>query len=521
MFPPLLRITPSLLSSKSLRKSLFSSLSRQGHIFPIAIIGSGPSSFYTTKYLLDQNEDIHIDIYEKLPFPYGLVRYGVAPDHPEVKSVTNTFEEIFQSPKNQSRLRYFGNIEIGQDQTKQLSLSSLLSHYSAVILAYGAHSDHDLGLPNEHDISGVLSSREFVNWYNGHPDYQHLHRSKHLVDEEGKLRKIKNVVIIGNGNVAIDCARICMKDLTDLAKTDITKESLEWIEAIQTDLESVSIIGRRGHVQSSFTIKELRELSRLTNEQQPIPTVFHPDELQLGLTEASKKELDNNRPKKRIMELIDNIAKQSPPSESRKKIEMRFLLSPTQLIADPTDQHIQSIRLQRNELTGPPHEQKAKAIADEVQLPCDLLIKSIGYKSISIDPLIPFNKKTNTVSHKDGKALFESNSPYENKLFVTGWLKRGPTGIIGTNITDARETTSTVIETINSPNSASYPQDYDPIEAIQASSEESKNVFSQSIHWHQVQKINQVELERGERQEPKKLREKFTTRREMIQIAKS
>jgi NADPH-dependent glutamate synthase beta subunit-like oxidoreductase len=485
----------------------------------MAIVGSGPSGFYTAKYLLEQNDRIHIDLYEKLPFPFGLVRYGVAPDHPEVKTVTNTFEEVFS--KHKGRIRYFGNITIGEKQlaSQSVPFKKLLNSYSSVILAYGAHSDYGLDLPNEDKFSGILSSREFVNWYNGHPDYIDLHNSHHFKDKEGNFRTIRNIVIIGNGNVALDCARIVMKDIKELAKTDLTKYSLDWIEKIQSSLEKVYVVGRRGHIQAAFTIKELRELSKLSMTSHPekfIPLHFPPNELALGSNASSLKEIENNRPKKRILELIDNISKSYPNSSSGKQIEMRFLLTPIHL-QSTNNNEISSVEFQRNELNGEPSHQKAVPVnpCETVVFPCDLLIKAIGYKSISIDPIIPFNSKTNTVLNDGGLALFPPElSSFQDKLYVTGWLKRGPTGIILSNIIDAKETTAKILNSIKK-GSISIASS-DPVISLK---DADPSIFENVLNWEEVQHLNQLELEKGA--EAKKIREKFVRISEMIAVGKA
>jgi adrenodoxin-NADP+ reductase len=493
----------------------------------IAIVGSGPSGFYTAKYLLEQNDKICIDVYEKLPFPYGLVRYGVAPDHPEVKTVTNTFEDLFNNPKSKERIRFFGNVEIGEEAKRDetcnlLPLPTLMENYSSVILAYGAYSDHPLHLPKENDLSGVLSSREIVNWYNGHPDFQQLHESKHLKDPKtGDYRPIRSMIIIGNGNVALDVARVCMKDVKELAKTDITPTALEWITFIQKTLERVYIVGRRGHIQGSYTIKELRELTKINQNDEHVPLYFPNDELAMGSNPASLKEIENNRPKKRIIELIQNVASKSNEmtfSQLQRRMEMRFLLSPKEFKYNSETNEINSVVFQRNELTGESGHQKAQPTKEDVTLPCDLLVKAIGYKSISIHSLIPFSNKSNTVINQEGQAIFPSNSSFakfQNRLYVTGWLKRGPTGIILSNIYDAKETTAKILNTIKAGESIPLAS-ADPVEKL---SEINPKVFQNNLNWKDIQKLNQLELEKGEKEN--KVRDKFLSVAEMIRIAKS
>jgi len=254
----------------------------------IAIVGSGPSGFYTAKYLLDKHPSIRVDLLEKLPVPYGLVRYGVAPDHPEVKNVIATFREV---AKNE-RFRFFGNIELTKDSGagtgttpqhvgNQIDILTLQSKYSGVVLACGAEEDLSLGIANEHS-TGVLSARSFVNWYNGHPDYSHI-------GDQLDLSKITDVVIIGQGNVAVDCARILCKDVYDLEKTDITLQAIEKLK--KSSVRNVTMVGRRGAVQASFTIKELRELTKLSCEEHDhqVNIVISDEDMQRSLNVASLK----------------------------------------------------------------------------------------------------------------------------------------------------------------------------------------------------------------------------------------
>jgi adrenodoxin-NADP+ reductase len=487
----------------------------------VAIIGSGPSGFYTAKYLLDQDPRIHVDVYEKLPFPYGLVRYGVAPDHPEVKTVTNTFEQLFHDSACRDRIRYCGNVEISDESeglgSNQIPLSSILQCYSATVLAYGAHSDHNLRLPNEFDYTGVLSSREFVNWYNGHPEYKDLHLSVHFreLSKQNQYRPIKDVIIVGQGNVALDCARLLVKDIDELARTDITEEALKSLKQLQTNIERVMIVGRRGYIQAAFTIKELRELSRLNSSEMR----FNPDELKESENPASLLEIKDNRPKKRIVELIQNISKSSNssvPVDSKKKIiDFRYLLSPTELIGSPTG-HICAISFTRNMLTGESNHQKAIPTEEKVTLPCDLLIKSIGYKSVCINKLVPFDTAANVVINNHGKVIANNQSPQTSPLYVTGWLKRGATGIIGTNISDAKETVASLISDLKNGNISLKASD--PIQEMNLIDSHHQKVIKNSVNWNDVQILNQLELERGEKANPQKIREKFASIQDMLEI---
>lgn len=277
----------------------------------VCVVGSGPAGFYAAKYLLKENARVHVDMLEALPTPYGLVRSGVAPDHPEVKSVMNDFEKVAAD----ERFAFLGNVRVGDD----VSLQELKTNYHAIVLAYGAAGDRELGIPGEH-LEGVLSARAFVNWYNGHPQFRDLH-----VD-----LSVETAVIFGQGNVAVDCARILTKSVDELATTDISQHAvdalrnryvcgfivcLEWmvVVAILTDtvvgslivtkhskIKKVYLVGRRGSAQAAFTMKEIRELTKLEN----VSCVVDPEELKLSFNESSQQEINEQRAKKRMNELL-------------------------------------------------------------------------------------------------------------------------------------------------------------------------------------------------------------------------
>lgn len=468
----------------------------------VAIVGTGPSGFYTGKYLLDANPNIKVDFYDKLPFPYGLVRYGVAPDHPEVKSVHSTFDDLFLTKRDRTRL--FCNVTIGDHMnSNSVPLSHLSKCYDGVVLAYGAESDHNLGIENEH-LPGVLSARSFVNWYNGHPSFSSLGKT------DFDLSQVRHVVIVGNGNVALDCARILAKPVNELTSTDIASHAVDALS--QSVVETITVIGRRGHVQASFTIKELRELTQIDN----VNVVIQPEELTAGLTVASKAELDNNRPKKRIMELIDTIANYtnsslltSTDTVNHRSVHLRFLLSPISALP-ALNERIGSLRVMKNSLHGDPFKQKATIIKDAqpIDLPCDLLLKSVGYKSVSICSTLPFDPRSNTISHEKGKV--KGNE----RLYTVGWLKRGPSGIIGTNIPDAKETVASIMNDINS-SQEQQKEDIDPVEQL---SSEYPQCYSNALSWEQVSKLMNYEEELGQQKQPPKLREKLVDMNEIMKI---
>lgn len=376
----------------------------------IAIVGSGPSGMYTAKYALKTIRNVVIDIFESLPSPYGLIRYGVAPDHADVKSVEIDFEKILAS----NHVNYFGNVKIGEN----LELNDLSKFYSAVVLCYGANGDRRLNF-TEQKLTNSYSARDFVYWYNGHPFYN---------DIMFNLDKVSKVVVVGNGNVAIDCARILTKSTEDLKITDISEEALECLQ--KSNVEKVRIIGRRGPNQASFTIKELREIGKLSGVSLSIPSnQFFKHE-----SDTDLENLKANRAKLRIYNLMREFVDRKPCGD--KALELNFWLSPKQVISENN--------LCKNILVQP---QQPVFVNDTVsvrdsddwpyEIKADMIIESIGFKGEVIDSSIPFDKE---------KALIRHNGIgfVGNNLFTAGWIKRGPTGIVGTNIVCAKQTLTAV-----------------------------------------------------------------------------
>jgi adrenodoxin-NADP+ reductase len=413
--------------------------------YKVAIVGSGPAGCYTAKYLRsalqkqpenEQHQPVRIDILERLPTPYGLVRHGVAPDHPAVKNVQNDFDALFDD--EEESIRFFGHVHVGYD----VKVEELRQLYDAVVLAYGCESDQRLAIEGE-DLTGVLSAREFIAWYNGHVEYGHIGdqvaRALGVNDDDGSLRE-KHVVVIGQGNVAIDCARILTKGARQLYDTDIASRALP---VLGEGVQQVSLIGRRGPVQGAFTIKELRELTQLDDSS------FHvrPEELERSMTDASKQELGEGRPKKRILKLLSEIVAVQAPSDKQKSIHLRFLLSPSTFKPKDDDPSaLGSVVCERTTLTGEADHQRAIGTGELETIPADLALTSIGYKGTPIPGTEAFfdNGIMRNVHGKVDDATDNAGG-----LYASGWLKRGPTGIIGTNITDAKDTVATIVHDLS------------------------------------------------------------------------
>ncbi|KAF9393405.1 hypothetical protein CPC16_002099, partial [Podila verticillata] len=395
--------------------------------FKVAVIGSGPGGFYTAHRILKQVPQSSIDMYEALPVPHGLVRFGVAPDHPEVKNVINTFDEVAENPN----FRFIGNTSVGTFVTPgskkaDLEIADLAQHYDAILLAYGAHEDRILGVPNEKSLKGVMAARSFVGFYNGLPSEQDL-----AID----LSQTDTAVVIGQGNVALDVARILLTPLEELKKTDLTEKMIKILE--DSTVKHVHIIGRRGPLEVAFTSKELREMLQLPG------TTFHMDKnLLVSEMERAGKSLD--RPRKRLMGLLEKGIKESKPNQP-KSWSLQFLRSPLGFSGDGNGSSgtLKAVELGINRLEGEDHNRRAVPTGAKEELKCGLAFRSIGYKSVGIQG-VPFNGRKGIVPNKDGKVVDE-NSNVVPGLYASGWLKHGPIGVIASTMADAYQTADTII----------------------------------------------------------------------------
>jgi NADPH-dependent glutamate synthase beta subunit-like oxidoreductase len=440
----------------------------------VAIVGSGPSGFYAAEALLESEHTIEVNILERLPVPYGLVRYGVAPDHPRLKDVADTYAAIARHP----RFSFIGNASFGKDFT----LKELADCYHAVIFATGAATDRKLGIPGE-DIQGCHAATSFVGWYNGHPDYRDFE-----FDLSGE-----SAIIIGQGNVAIDICRILAKSADELRKTDIAAHALEVLA--ESRIREIHLIGRRGPVQARFTTKELRELGQLS-ECDPF---VDPDHLLLG--DTCKSELADVREpvRPRNFEIFRSFAARR--QEKPKCCRIHFLLSPREARGRP---RLEELVLERTRLVGPAGRQEAVGTGQMVSIKAGLMIRSVGYSGLPLDG-IPFDEKLGTVPNKDGRA--EVALPNGYPVYVTGWIKRGPTGIIGTNRADSMATVATLLADL--PN---FDPQHKPGREASVSLLARRSVRSVSFHDWEI--IDQAERARG--LPLGKPREKFTRISEML-----
>ncbi|XP_030378395.1 NADPH:adrenodoxin oxidoreductase, mitochondrial [Scaptodrosophila lebanonensis] len=436
----------------------------------ICIVGAGPAGFYAAQYLLKQLSDCAVDIVEKLPVPFGLVRFGVAPDHPEVKNVINTFTKTAEHPQ----LRFFGNLTLGTD----VSLEELRERYHAVLLTYGADQDQELKLPNEQKAH-VVSARKFVAWYNGLPGAEDLQP-----DLSGR-----DVCIVGQGNVAVDVARMLLNPLDSLKSTDTTEYALEALS--RSKVERVYLVGRRGPLQAAFTIKELREMLKLPNVQ----TLWRAGDFKGIDADFAKLQ----RPRKRLTELmLKSLGEQSTKSatESRKQFLPVFLRAPKSIF--DRNMEFSITELQNN---------VAVATNATEQLPADLVLRSIGYKSSCVDSSICFDVQRGQVFNQRGRVLKDAKSQIvDSGLYVAGWLGSGPTGVILTTMNGAFTVAKTICDDILSHSiDTSAPRPGLDISG--------KRV----VTWAGWQRIDQAETQAGK--ESNKPREKIVSVPEMLNIA--
>ncbi|KAJ4354311.1 NADPH-adrenodoxin reductase [Didymosphaeria variabile] len=419
-----------------LRRNEYSTSTRKP--LRLAIIGSGPAGFYTAQRLMRQVKDAVVDMYEKLPVPYGLVRFGVAPDHPEVKNCQDSFEEVAAS----TRFNYIGNVEVG----KTLALADMKPHYDAILFAYGASEDRKLSIPGE-DLPGVYSAREFVGWYNGHPQFSHL---------KPELDKGERAVIVGQGNVALDVARILVAPLNQLRKTDIAEHAVAALS--RSKIKRVEVVGRRGPLQASFTVKEVRELMQF-------PKVGFKS---TGLRSFYPPEGIHTLP--RVQKRLAMVLQQGAPIDKhdhKKRWELSFLRSPHAIHAKKNrlnqviGNRVDSIEFQKTNFVpdANPFSEDAKVhpTGEMVTTEASMVFRSIGYKSTPLPGLsdlgVPFDEKLGIIPNDvHGRIISPSAGPgnlsagHLPGLYAVGWVKRGPTGVIVNTMMDAFTTADIIAQ---------------------------------------------------------------------------
>jgi ferredoxin--NADP+ reductase len=383
----------------------------------IAVVGAGPAGFYACEDLLKAG--FEVDLYDALPTPFGLVRSGVAPDHPKLKSVTRRYSKTAAHPD----FRFYGNVELGSD----IDRAELFEHYHGVIYAMGTPADRRLGIPGE-DRPGSHAATEFVAWYNGHPEY---------ADHEFDL-SAQRAAVIGNGNVALDVARMLVLDPDEIAVTDTADHAIE--DLATAGVEHVVLLGRRGPAQAAFTNPELLELGDLRR----CDVCVDPQELDLDEHSAAWLETEASKTARRNVEILREFSRRPPAGKSH-RIELKFLRSPVEVLGNDDDAPVSGLRVVRNRIE-PDAAGVLRAVptGKEEVIECGLVLRSIGYRGRPL-PGVPFDERRSVIRNEGGRVTTDAGDPIPGE-YVAGWIKRGPTGVIGTNKKDASDTVAKLLQ---------------------------------------------------------------------------
>ncbi|QYX82055.1 FAD-dependent oxidoreductase [Streptomyces akebiae] len=399
----------------------------------VAVVGSGPSGCYTAQSLVQQDPGVLVDVLDRLPCPYGLVRYGVAPDHEKIKSLQNNLRTVLEH----ERVRFLGGVRVGADGVPVARLREL---YHAVVYCVGAAGDRRLGIPGE-ELRGSWSATEFVSWYSAHPD----------AVTAGFLAGARAAVVIGVGNVAVDVTRMLARGASELTPTDMPQAALDSLAA--SAVTHVHMVGRRGPSQARFTTKELRELNTLPDTRVSVD----PAELELDPAYVDPSSLPAAQ--RRNVEVLRGWAT-APAPAGRHRIRLRFFLRPVELLADADGDRVRGVRLERTEPDG---HGGVSGTGQYEEIEAQLVLRSVGYRGVPVDGL-PFDPAHGTVPHTAGRVLRDGvPSPGE---YVAGWIKRGPTGVIGTNRPCAKETATSLLQ--DAPRLARRSLQDDPARALRA-----------------------------------------------------
>jgi ferredoxin--NADP+ reductase len=437
-----------------------------------AIIGAGPSGFYAAGQLLAIGEpQFAVDLYDRLPTPYGLVRSGVAPDHPKIKSVTKAYDKTSQH----ERFRFFGHVELGSDITRQ----QLLDHYHVVCYTIGTSTDKRLGIPGE-ELNGSHAATEFVAWYNGHPDHCGLE-----VDLQAK-----QVVVVGAGNVAIDVARMLALAPSELEITDTADHAIDVLRS--SGVEEITILARRGPLQAAFTNPELLEMGEL--ERGDVEVVGGElDEL------SAVALLDADKTRRRNVEILQDYAAR-PKTGKAITVRFRFLASPVELLGDENG-HVRAVKIEKNEIVARDDGSLgARGTGTFEEIPAQLVFRSIGYRGQPVAG-IPFDDQRGLILNAAGRVT-DADGAQQLGEYVSGWIKRGPSGVIGTNKKDSQDTVDKILEDATAGRLNQPPED--DIDALIA------NNCADVVTWEGWQAINAIETAVGEGSSPARPRVKLT-----------
>ncbi|MFL5891951.1 MAG: FAD-dependent oxidoreductase [Solirubrobacterales bacterium] len=432
----------------------------------VAVVGSGPAGFYAAEHLLRSDElEFEVDMFDRLPTPFGLVRAGVAPDHPKIKSVIRVYEKTAA----RDGFRFFGNVEVGRDVTA----AELAERYHAVIYAYGAPTDRHLGIPGE-DLSGSHAATEFVAWYNAHPDF---------ADCEFDL-SCERAVVIGNGNVATDVARMLGLTREELEATDTAEHAIDALGS--SSIKEILVLGRRGPAQAAFTNPELRELGEMVDADIDVdPTEVELDELSRDYLESDEADITTRK----NVEIFREFCQREPEGKSR-RIVLRFLRSPVEIQGDGK---VERIVVARNEL----HRDDSGAIrprdtGERETFECGIVFRSIGYKGIGLDG-VPFDERRGVIPNEAGRVVEPETGRQAAGQYAVGWIKRGPSGVIGTNKKDAQETVDSLVADASAARLPSPPAAADPESIVHLLTERAPD----HVTFEGWQVIDVAEQERG------------------------
>ncbi len=432
----------------------------------VAIVGAGPTGFYAAEHLFKRKDVVvEVDMFDRLPTPYGLVRAGVAPDHQKIKSVTNVFARTAKKPG----FRFFGNVDLGRDITHD----DLTAHYHQIIYCTGAQTDRALNIPGA-DLKGHHPATEFVAWYNGHPDFR---------DCEFDLSQ-ESAAVIGIGNVAMDVARILCRTREELEQTDIADYALEALA--NSNIKKVYILGRRGAAQAKFTTPEIKELG----EMQDADMYVLPEEAELDPLSQKVLAESADRGTQRKVEIIQSYAETKPSGKSRDLI-LRLLVSPVEMYGDD-EGNLTRMRLVHNELYATDAGSLRPRATDRFEdIDVGLAFRSVGYRGVPL-PGVPFNDSWGVILNADGRVIDEETKEPVLGEYTAGWIKRGPSGVIGTNKPDALETVNCMLDDLAAGKTL-HPAYPDPAAAEQMVRERQPNYFT----FEDWEKLDEVELANG------------------------
>jgi len=432
----------------------------------IAIVWSGPAAFYTADALIKADCPCVVDIIERLPTPYGLIRYGVAPDHEKTKNVWRAFAKTAQH----DHVRFYGNVEIGRD----ILLNELRNMYDAVVLAVGAGSDRSTGIKGE-DKKGVFGSATFVNWYNGHPDFCNLNPDVN----------VESAVVLGNGNVAIDVARVLVKTPDEMSKTDLPEYASNSIH--NSILRDVYMVGRRGPNEAKYTNVELREMGQLENCVPQIDVSQIPSSVQGEMSDRDRRLREKNLAT--IKEFVDR-----KPEEKEKRVHFLYYSQPIEIFGE---NQVEGVRFEKTRVQNG----RAEGIGEYFDIKCGMVIAATGYTSKPVQDT-PFDHKAGIVKNDDGLV--------DKGLYAVGWIKRGPTGVIGSNKPDGKLAAEQILSRHTSNNeSRNKKGGREALNALMA----ERNI--RSISFKQWQLIEEAEIANANDGAPRK---KFVIISDMLDV---